>query len=320
MNIEEIKRNVYKKIKCTVSDSINLTKNKEYETYQESDKYYWIKENDWGASSFYEKEWFEEVEGEKVEEVIKVRCIKTDGFKWITLNKEYECENIGVSLTTIKDETGKFKHYPSELFEKVTDDVLMVECIDNEGYKDALILGKSYQVIDEDSIHYCIEDELFGERKYWTGYNKERFKPVEPQKEEKEEYTVMEVLEMPTGTKLKLFPYDEFEREIMVVGGVADVKTLLYVDKEGCHEEGVIISSWIMEKPRFKVVEEPKQVNTSEAFKALEEGKEIESTYTGDKYKKENGLLVLQGKGFDNYCKCGSIAASELTNSWIIIE
>lgn len=139
--------------------------------------------------------------------------------------------------------------------------------------------------------------------------------PVEPQKEEKKEYTVMEVLEMPTGTKLKLFPYDEFEREIMVVGGVADVKTLLYVDKEGCHEEGVIISSWIMEKPRFRVVEEPKPVTTSEAMKALEEGKVIESCQ-GYQYKKENNKISIINK---RNCASRNIDFEELENEWFIL-
>ena len=46
-------------------------------------------------------------------------------------------------------------------------------------------------------------------------------------------------------------------------------------------------------KDKFTLIEEPKPVTTTEAFKALDEGKIIESVISKDKYKKINLRLVM---------------------------
>jgi hypothetical protein len=110
-----------------------------------------------------------------------------------------------------------------------------------------LTFNEVYPVIYETEHIYCIQDK--------DGFNQEYLKRDFKEIDEiNTEYTVQEVLEMPKGTILKLFPYDESEREIIVAEGIAGNKYLYYIDDESCHEEGVIISSWIMEKPRFKIV------------------------------------------------------------------
>ena len=48
-------------VECIIDD-LNVTKGHRYEVYQENEKYYWIKKNRYGASSFYPKEWFKKIE------------------------------------------------------------------------------------------------------------------------------------------------------------------------------------------------------------------------------------------------------------------
>jgi hypothetical protein len=48
-------------VECTIND-LNVTKGNKYEVYQEDEKYYWIKKNRYGASSFYPKKWFKKVD------------------------------------------------------------------------------------------------------------------------------------------------------------------------------------------------------------------------------------------------------------------
>ena len=119
------------------------------------------------------------------DKIIKVRCIDAKGTivleknKIYTVKKEYESSYL---LEEIKNHDYQFD---KARFEKV-EDVLMVECIDNEGYEGHLILNKKYIVLEEDVIHYFVKNELANK----TGYRKERFKPVEPQKEVNEQSTI----------------------------------------------------------------------------------------------------------------------------------
>lgn len=136
--------------------------------------------------------------------------------------------------------------------------LLKVKCTSNENYRFYLTINKVYEVLEETEFSYYMIDDSNDK----DHFPKERFEIVKEEKQVKE-YTLQEVLKMPKGTILKLFPYDESEREIIVEEGIAENKYLYYIDSDGCHEEGVIISSWIMDKPRFKIVEtsQPKQVN-----------------------------------------------------------
>lgn len=108
------------------------------------------------------------------DKIIKVRCVDTDNYNYLTLDKEYECENIGRILTTIKDDANNFKHYPSNLFEKV-EDVLMVKCIDNAQLDECILTeGKLYKVIEKGKNTYTVINDDNNKGKY----NKIRFKQI----------------------------------------------------------------------------------------------------------------------------------------------
>ena len=54
------------------------------------------------------------------------------------------------------------------------------------------------------------------------------------------------------------------------------------------------------------------RINTTDAFKLLDEGKIMESI-TFHRYKKEGGLLLTQHRG--EFRRCGSISAIELEDT-----
>lgn len=89
-------------VEC-IEDSINLDKGQRYEVYQEDDNNYWIKENKWGASSFYPKAWFKKLEG--------VKLMKEYSFEEVIANikegETYTCTDTLYGLQTItKDDIG----------------------------------------------------------------------------------------------------------------------------------------------------------------------------------------------------------------------
>lgn len=65
------------------------------------------------------------------------------------------------------------------------------------------------------------------------------------------EYNLDEVLKMKSGTVLKIYPFDKYERKMVVSEGVAGVKHLFYLDDDNCQQEKVGIDSWIMYKATF---------------------------------------------------------------------
>lgn len=164
-------------------------------------------------------------EGDKMEDkTIKVRCINTNEFRFLTLNKIYETRKLGDKLTYIEDDTGEVQAYQSELFEKV-EEVLMVKCIDNKDYKDKLELNKAYKVKKEFDKSYSLEgmpqDYQFA---------KKRFKPVEPQKEVKE-YSVMELLDFPVGTEFQNIESKCYVKIVEIEG----IKSITTINKENNH-------------------------------------------------------------------------------------
>ena len=68
-----------------------------------------------------------------------------------------------------------------------------------------------------------------------------------------------------------------------------------------------------------KFVPIQKTVSTVEAFKALEEGKIIESLCTHEKYKKDYIQLSIVVDGF-GYEECENISSAEILDSWMIID
>jgi hypothetical protein len=270
------------------------------------------------------------VEDEKVEKGFKVRCISEMNFKDLTKGKEYTVVEEEPQGYKIINDNESIMRYHKSLFEKV-EDVLMVECINNSGMKSRLSLSKIYHVKKEIKGRYILEET--GEA---YEFNKNRFKLVEPQKEEFncirktcigcyneecqhykeikiETYSVMELLDFEVGTKFK--DEDDYCVEIVNISEESKEKTIKCI----WNNEIMRISTlWL--KAKFTKIEEPKTVTTAEAFKALEEGKIIESIVSNDKYRKENGTLFIKAKGFKNFCTCGNITSKELMNNWIIIE
>ena len=70
---------------------------------------------------------------------------------------------------------------------------------------------------------------------------------------------------------------------------------------------------------KFTKIEQPKPVTTAEAFKALDEGKIIESVISKDKYKKINGIIHIEKEDGDTG-RLMYIYRNELEGQWIIHE
>lgn len=310
MNIEN---ETFEAVCVDANNRVCLTEGKIYLVKQskEFDNHYTLT-NDSGATDDYFKNRFKKVEEEKVEDKkIKVRCVRNNGFENILKENEIYTVKNKADYRYELEETGESYEFNENRFEEIKEDLLMVKCI--EKYKEdaeALIINKTYPVLEESKDCYLILNDKDSND---TWYSKKLFKPV-PKEKEIKEYTLSEVFEMPKGTKLKIYPYDESERKIIVAEGIANNKYLYYIDDEGCHLEGVMVSSWILEKPRFTKVEEP--VTTAEAFKALDEGNIIESLITGNKYLK-NDLKQLRNVKISDKRQT-TMFFEELEGQWII--
>lgn len=294
-------------------DCLYLTKGKNYQVIQnkEYDNYY-DTVNDIGNQDSYKKKRFKiiekVVESEKMEDkIIKVRCINNGNMEQLALKigKVYdviESDDITGAYQILIDDTGrKNMNFSKSWFEKV-EDVLIVECVDNGISPKDLTLNKKYKVMVQNEECYLIRDDA-GE---WAQYSKSRFKLVEPQNE---------VKEMDFGKV------------------IADIKpNEEYICQDNyivrCHENGRIEFEapsgnkiWFDKEDRFEKIEKPKPVTTAEAFKALDEGKIIESTITKDQYKKDVKLYIKlyteQEKGFG---RCINISSLELEGQWLIHE
>ena len=89
--------------------------------------------------------------------------------------------------------------------------------------------------------------------------------------------------------------------------------------KKICFDSDDLIVSTGWRDAKFTIIEEPKPVDFITAWKAFEDEKTIESTYTLDRYKKIDGLIKIQHQGGE-FEKCGNIATTEIGNTWIIID
>ena len=182
----------------------------------------------------------------------------------------------------------------------------MVKCVENKKYiYDNITTGKEYRVLEEDEKTYKIinndDEEAY--------YMKDCFKPVEPQKEIKE-YTVMEIFQEEDRTEFKN------SRDIIVYPATIGLNKYL-IDKASGTEIRVSLK---LLKDKFTLIEEPKPVTTTEAFKALDEGKIIESIVSHAKYfKKDNGKIeyaeITEDENEQAY-----IGFEELEGQWIIHE
>jgi hypothetical protein len=124
-----------------------------------------------------------------------------------------------------------------------------------------------------------------------------------------EKLNIIEARKMPSYTEFKVL-YD---------CGHYDKRTIKKLPN-GFFEWSDKSQEWLCESILMaKFIPIQKTVNTTEAFKSLDENKEIESVCTHNRYKKENRklLLVVEGFGFE---ECESISSEEILDDWIIIE
>jgi len=243
----------------------------------------------------------EMVDDNKVEDkTIKVRCIDKGNCGEICFDIEYDAIKTEKGYRIISDYT-----YPKEYFEEVKEDILMVECINNNAAKDRLIFGKKYPVINKDEKYYTINDEIKKNQHWGIG----RFKPVPKEKQQKT-YTIQEVFEEKEGSEFKIKGMD-------YIYNVLDKILRRTVDRD--IYETMYCDEYIL-KARFTKVEEPKPVNTVEALKALEEGKTIQSVLTSNRYKKDGNELMCNLPISDKYEDTLYIEYREIENQWLIIE
>lgn len=147
---------------------------------------------------------------------------------------------------------------------------------------------------------------------YDSWYEKRFFKPVEPQKEIKT-YSVMEIFEEKEGTEFEIEGLDYI---YFVLNGIAR-RTIDRITAETLYLNKAILNG------KFIKIKPVKEVITSDAMKALEEGKTIESVYSKYRYKKANGNILIETdvtrqekRGFVNFTY---FEVKEIENNWIIL-
>ena len=104
---------------------------------------------------------------------------------------------------------------------------------------------------------------------------------------------------------------------------IEGIKTITTINKENNHhtwnKEMVAPLNEVWKNFKFIKAEEPKPVSTAEAFKALDEGKIIESVISKDKYKKINGIIHIEKEDGDTG-RLMYIYRNELEGQWLIHE
>ena len=160
-------------------------------------------------------------------------------------------------------------------------------------------LGEVYKVIKEDKRSY----KIITNNGMQVLYNKERFEIVE-EDNKMQEKTFREVIadikkgevwESKTGKKVHLKRdklFIDFNHEVTISGIVFPLNEVLTLQK--------------------------KQYTFDEAFKAYEEGKEIESCYTGTKYKFEKLIYFYKRKNVEDWQIHGEMQLNEIRSKWYI--
>jgi len=126
------------------------------------------------------------------DKTIKVRCINKECTN-LTFKKEYEAikkwkeeskmkPNNSFGMYLVVDDSRNESVETCCLFEEVKEDILIVECIDNESQEKFLTLNKKYEILEENNRGYFIIDDT--KTKYLA--HKSRFKPVPKEKEQLE--------------------------------------------------------------------------------------------------------------------------------------
>lgn len=179
---------------------------------------------------------------------------------------------------------------------------MKVRCIDASklpiGEDFYLTLGEVYKVIKGDKRSY----KIIANNGKQVLYNKERFQIVE-EDNNMQEKTFREVIaDIKEG--------EVWEGRSKYIQRFAD-GIQIYHKEKGKSTPSMLMSN----NDKFKL--QRKEYSFAEAFKAYEEGKEIESCYSQYKYKKE-GRLDLYSKTESEWYEEGNFEINEIRGKWHI--
>ena len=179
---------------------------------------------------------------------------------------------------------------------------MKVRCIDGCLSANELTTGKEYEVLAEIGCYYQLKINDKGQG--YQCYIKSRFEIVR-EDNKMQEKTFIEVIK-----DIKEGEVWESHYKRIVGNGAGDFKI---ENKSG---EG--FGSYVAIRGENKYSLKRKEYTFEEAFKAYENGKEIESCVTGNKYT-WNGITDLICKnGADGYSKLKSIYIEEIKGKWYI--
>ena len=182
---------------------------------------------------------------------------------------------------------------------------MKVRCIDGSWSSNELTTGKEYEVLSEMGCYYQLKINDKGIR--YHCYVKSRFEVI---KEDKEmiEKTFREVIATIKEGEI-------WENEIYSISKDADGLSIKRLDKYIQKDIKDTPYMHLYDKTLFEL--QRKQYTFEEAFKAYEEGKEIESCYSQYKYKKEGGL-DLYSKTENEWYGEDSFEIDEIRGKWYI--
>lgn len=176
---------------------------------------------------------------------------------------------------------------------------MKVRCIDGSWSSNELTTGKEYEVLSEVGCYYQLKINNKGIR--YHCYVKSRFEVIK--EENKMEKTFREVIaDIKEG--------EVWECRSKYIQRFADGIQIYHKEK------GKSTPSMLMRNnDKFKL--QRKEYTFEEAFKAYEEGKEIESCYSQCKYKKEGGL-DLYSKTENEWYGEDNFEIDEIRGKWYI--
>lgn len=173
---------------------------------------------------------------------------------------------------------------------------MKVRCYDNSYLEDCLTVGRIYDVKEIKENYYVIKDDKGITNLFWHG-------DFEIVKENEMEKTFREVIaDIKEG--------EVWECRSKYIQRFADGIQIYHKEK------GKSTPSMLMRNnDKFKL--QRKEYTFEEAFKAYEEGKEIESCYSQYKYKKEGGL-DLYSKTENEWYGEDNFEIDEIRGKWYI--
>lgn len=173
---------------------------------------------------------------------------------------------------------------------------MKVRCYDNSYLEDCLTVGRIYDVKEIKENYYVIKDDKGITNLFWHG-------DFEIVKENEMEKTFREVIaDIKEG--------EVWECRSKYIQRFADGIQIYHKEK------GKSTPSMLMRNnDKFKL--QRKEYTFEEAFKAYEEGKEIESCYSQYKYKKEGGLDLYSKTGNEWYGE-DNFEIDEIRGKWYI--